>query len=465
MLGSRILVILLFFASLGAFGHGGDSTLSSKELLKIYEKTLERVQQPFYAAATNESAWFLFEGKMIAFDYSRMEVALKESISDLKLAQKELEKTALPEAKTNSESFFKRSLVKFKANLAKAPFSALKLLGASQSMLHEHGFLLFAIIAVTQTTWEALESVVSVSIGAGGAHVACTIFNAALLATATSLSKALQMSASYPKQIPLKQKLGSSFISFIRALKSGFALNKAMIMNQSRIANNYNHSSFEDFLEKEGIEASEEEEFFIDSHFIAPVWAAFQPTSSNQSTQWVDSRDDIRSIFSDDLDTASRFLVLEKHIRGIKLLPKLINLMAEKTLFTPEQHGQFAAGLSLWKMGDATREYLKVRGLTGEAFAAINEYRLLLEPIASIKQPRQYFMSYSETLIESIAEVFSELLDVFKEMKVFLISDFDLQTKDISQAYKARFKEIKKKAKILRRTPFSCQMKLLANLD
>ncbi|NCN26557.1 hypothetical protein GW915_03195 [bacterium] len=308
MLGSLFLIFGLL-SSTAAFSHSQMSEISPEKLLSVYSEIIKTLEGPFASGAEKRKSWFVFEGDMVAFDESKMNEALAQVVLTLKNKQALLEdfqEEQASEEPLSEAGFFQRSYLKFKSLFGKAPFATAQLAGASASMIYEHGPLLFAVIAVSQVSWELLESVVSVAVGAGGAHVACTIFNAALLATATSANRTLKLMRSFPEQLSYRQKMGSAFISLLRALKAGFAFNKVLVQlgTGGRFVS---ASGFEKMLEEKGLELSSEEDFFVDEHFVAPVWAQFHqiPRESSKSSS---VKEDLDNVFNGGFSSPSRML-------------------------------------------------------------------------------------------------------------------------------------------------------------
>ncbi len=235
--------------------------------------------------------------------------------------------------------------------------------GVSAISQYYHGYspTLFVIIVVSQSAWETLETILM-----PGIHVACTIFNSALL-TGTTLSERLYQLASFPStNLPLKTRILRSITGFKDDLTFSF--------HNSKTTNYSSENSLIKITRKNYLPKHETdlENQLRTSGFYDSVYVSKEMSPGSHE---VNLLADIDFLFDPTKDQVERFFVASSFISGIKKQIKLSQIIASQLA----KQGAISTK-SLWEVN-------KVAGYMRANTALLSNSLLLIASLQSSEIP------------------------------------------------------------------------------
>lgn len=102
-------------------------------------------------------------------------------------------------------------------------------------LTREYGALTFSTIVLSQISWEIIESMASIAIGAGGAHLYCVAFNIALMSIVKSASSSLGILTKFPYQDSIFKRLSLALKNLAWGLRYTGSIKKNILVLRNGI--------------------------------------------------------------------------------------------------------------------------------------------------------------------------------------------------------------------------------------
>ena len=178
LLKTIVPIFVTFIISINAFPHAENNYEEASRALEIALEELAPERLVVTSFSEKDLLKVTYEGKEVYLNRSMMLGAFDNVYSTLAKELGEKEALALEQAKQSLFAYLKNKSI----DLAKTPYLFFKELLSNlptelrhlslvlPKYFYSRGPAALAVITVTQVAWEALESAISWSIGAGGAH-------------------------------------------------------------------------------------------------------------------------------------------------------------------------------------------------------------------------------------------------------------------------------------------------------